>query len=71
MYPLSLSSLGQSEECPPLLITCTCFQSIRNCVCVSSLIHSARQWWKPGAEFGGPETFFADQDAVFSEKFPF
>jgi len=27
-----------------------------------------RQWRKPGAEFGGTEKCFADQDAVFSEK---
>ena len=29
------------------------------------------QWRKPGAEFGGMETIFADQDDVFSEKFHF
>src|SRR6218665_2371216 len=26
------------------------------------------QWRKPGAEFGGTEIFFADQDGFFSEK---
>jgi len=26
------------------------------------------QWRRPGAEFGGTENFFADQDEVFSEK---
>src|SRR6218665_3228160 len=32
--------------------------------------HRPAQWRKPGAEFGGRDTFFADQDDVFSEKIP-
>src|SRR6218665_1771369 len=34
-------------------------------------LYHHHQWRKPGAEFEGTEKFFADQDEVFSEKFPF
>ena len=32
------------------------------------LFYHYSQWRKPGAEFGGTEKIFADQDDVYSEK---
>ena len=58
------SKLGARS--PPLLIAFYC----KDIVMVTNL---TIQWWRPGAEFGGTNKFFADQDfwmTFFRKQFP-